>query len=147
MKINMNAMALTAISLLTLTGCSQEASWDKALVCSGLEKTSPTNAVTIRPALPYRISVDVRQRHGQIQLKSLNAMPWKGSDDKLHFQSVFAGGWMAGQLDEASGAMNLIVERRLRIDGNEQAHRVIGEYACVAATGPMLKGRSNAPLI
>ena len=74
-------------------------------------------------------------------------MPWKGSDDKLHFQSVFAGGWMAGQLDEASGAMNLIVERRLRIDGNEQAHRVIGEYACVATTGPMLKGRSNAPLI
>lgn len=91
--------------------------------------------------------MDVRQRHGQIQLKSMNARPWKGSDGKLHFQSVFAGGWLAGQLDETTGVMNLIVERRLTIDGVAQAQRTIGDYACVAATGPLLKGRSNGPLI
>lgn len=147
MKITTNSLALASISLLMLTGCGQEAPWDKALVCSGLEHSSPTDAATIRPALPYRISVDVRQRHGQIQLKSLNAMPWKGSDGKLHFRSDFPGGWMAGQLDEASGAMNLIVERRLIIEGLQQANRTVGEYACVAATGPLLKGRSNAPLL
>ena len=39
--------------------------------------------------------VDVRQRGGQIYLKSLSATPWPGSDGKVHFQSKFAGGWRA----------------------------------------------------
>jgi hypothetical protein len=69
-----------------------------------MELASPTDAAQTKPALPYRISVDVRQRHGQIQLKSLNATPWNGTDGKLHFQSHFPGGWMAGQLDENTGA-------------------------------------------
>lgn len=138
----MKFSALALLGLLLLGGCSQEAAWDKALVCSGLERSSPTNAATIKPALPYTISLDVRQRHGQIQLKSLNALPWKGSDGKLHFRSDFPGGWMAGQLDETSGAMNLIVERRLIIDGLQQANRTVGEYACMTSTGPMLTGRA-----
>jgi hypothetical protein len=128
-----------------VAGCSQEAPWDKALVCSGMELASPTEAAQTKPALPYRISVDVRQRHGQIQLKSLNATPWSGTDGKLHFQSHFPGGWMAGQLDEQTGAMHLIVERRLDIAGTPQTTRTVGEYACVAATPPLLKGRSNMP--
>lgn len=143
----MKFSALALLGLLILGGCNQEAAWDKALVCSGMEQSSPTDAASIRPALPYTISLDVRQRHGQIQLKSLNATPWKGSDGKLHFRSDFPGGWMAGQLDEASGAMNLIVERHLIIEGLQQANRTVGEYACVTATGPLLKGRSNAPLL
>lgn len=133
------------LSFLVITGCSQEASWDKALVCSGLEQTSPIHAATVKPALPYRISVDVRQRHGQIQLKSLNAVPWSGSDGKLHFQSDFAGGWMAGQLDEVTGAMNLILERRLSIDGVAQTTRTVGEYTCVTSTGLLLRSRSITP--
>lgn len=143
--MKMWAMGVGVLGL--VAGCSQEAPWDKALVCSGMELASPTDAAAAKPPLPYRISVDVRQRHGQIQLKSLNAMPWSGTDGKLHFQSHFAGGWMAGQLDETSGAMHLIVERRLDIAGAPQTTRTVGEYACVAATGPMLKGRANAPSV
>lgn len=138
---------LGMVVLVGLAGCTQEASWDKALVCSGLEQALSTDAATAKPPLPYRISVDVRQRHGQIQLKSLHATPWNGTDGKLHFQSQFPGGWMAGQLDEASGAMQLIVERRLDIAGVPQTTRTVGEYACVAASGPMLQGRSSAPSV
>ena len=138
---------LMGLSLVLLAGCSQEAVWDKALVCSGMETASSTNAVTAKQVLPYRISVDVRQRHGQIQLKSLQATPWNGTDGKLHFQSNFAGGWLAGQLDESTGAMNLIVERRLSVDGLPQSTRTVGDYACLAATGPLLKGRSHTPTL
>lgn len=138
---------LMGLTVLLLAGCGQEAVWDKALVCSGMEVASSTDAVAAKQVLPYRISVDVRQRHDQIQLKSLNATPWKGTDGKLHFQSNFAGGWLAGQLDENTGAMNLIVERRLTMDGLQQATRTVGDYVCLAATGPMLKGRSNTPTI
>lgn len=136
---------LMGLSLVWLAGCSQEAIWDKALVCSGMEATSSTDAVTAKRVLPYRISVDVRQRHGEIQLKSLQATPWNGTDGKLHFQSSFAGGWLAGQLDESTGAMNLIVERRLSVDGLTHTTRTVGDYACLAATGPLLKGRVNTP--
>lgn len=52
----MKSSALALLGLLLLGGCSQEAAWDKALVCSGLEQSSPTDAVTIKPALPYTIS-------------------------------------------------------------------------------------------
>lgn len=138
---------LVGLTVVLLAGCAQEAAWDKALVCSGMEATASTDAGTAKQALPYRISVDVRQRHDQIQLKSLNATPWKGTDGKLHFQSNFAGGWLAGQLDENTGAMNLIVERRLTVDGVQQATRTVGDYVCLAATGPMLKGRTNTPTV
>ena len=138
-------MKMMTIGLLALgvAGCSQDVVWDKALVCSGLEVASSTHMTSPKQALPYRISVDVRQRHGQIQLKSLQATPWSGTDGKLHFRSNFVGGWMAGQLDEQSGAMNLIVERRLDIAGQQQTTRTVGEYACVEATGPLLKGRTR----
>lgn len=135
----MSHWTLGVLTLLVLSGCSQEAPWDQALVCSGVEQASLLDANST-PAVPYRIHVDVRRRHGTIQLKSLNASPWQGSDGKLHFQSHFAGGWMAGQLDEKSGAMNLILERRLEVAGAQQSTRTVGEYACVAATGPLLKG-------
>lgn len=135
------------VVVVMLAGCGQEAVWDKALVCSGMEATSSTDAVTAKQVLPYRINVDVRQRHGQIQLKSLQATPWNGTDGKLHFQSSFAGGWMAGQLDESTGAMNLIVERRLSVDGLTQTTRTVGDYACLAATGPLLKGRASTPTL
>jgi hypothetical protein len=141
----MNHLTIGALTLLILSGCSQDAPWDQALVCSGFERASPVQAASSMPAMPYRISVDVRQRHGTIQLKSLNASPWHGSDGKLHFQSHFAGGWMAGQLDEKSGVMNLILERRLEVAGEQQSTRTVGEYACVAATGPLLKGASVSP--
>ena len=138
---------LAGLTVVLLAGCTQEAAWDKALVCSGMEVSSPTDAAIAKQVLPYRISVDVRQRHDQIQLKSLNATPWKGTDGKLHFQSNFAGGWLAGQLDENTGTMNLIVERRLTVDGQQQATRTVGDYVCMAATGPMLKGRASAPSV
>lgn len=138
---------LVVLGVVLLAGCGQEAVWDKALVCSGMEVATQTDAGTAKQVLPYRISVDVRQRHDQILLKSLNATPWKGSDGKLHFQSNFAGGWLAGQLDETTGAMNLIVERRLMMDGLPQTTRTVGDYVCLAATGPMLKGRSNSPSV
>jgi hypothetical protein len=140
-------LAWMSLACALLAGCEQDVVWDKAMVCSGLEVSSSPDSAAAKSVLPYRISVDVRQRHDQIQLKSLQATPWHGSDGKLHFQSNFAGGWLAGQLDEKSGAMNLIVERRLTVDGMQQATRTVGDYVCMAATGPMLKGRSSTSVM
>ncbi len=132
------------ISAAALGGCMQDTPWESSLVCAGPENTTTLSRQTqqvIAPSVTHRMPVEVRFRHGEIFVRSLTASTQKDPEGTLHFQSQYAGGWMAGQYDASRQRLNLIIERHLQVDGEAQAVRSVGTYECVPSTGPLIKGQ------
>lgn len=137
------------ISALALSGCMQNSPSESSLVCAGPENTTTMERKTMQataPSLTHRMSVEVRFRHGEIFVRSLTAPTQPDDQGTLHFQSQYAGGWMAGQYDTARRQLNLIIERHLQVAGENQAIRSVGTYECVPSTGPLIKGQGPGDL-
>lgn len=132
------------LSAAALVGCTQDTPWESSLVCAGPETSSTMDRTSMQatsPSFTHRMSAEVRFRHGEILVRSLNAPTYKDSEGVLHFHSQYAGGWMAGQYDASRTQLNLIIERHLHVTGTEQAIRTVGTYQCAPSTGPLIKGQ------
>ncbi|MEY8878072.1 MAG: hypothetical protein AB9M60_16290 [Leptothrix sp. (in: b-proteobacteria)] len=125
--------AIAVSTAVLLSACSPGRPWDRELTCRGDEQSTasfPAEADTAPIQKRHANRIDFHLRSGQAFVKTHTAPITETGKDQFHFSARHEASWVDGQFDRRTGALSLIEQRELQVEGRTQQVRTTGQYLC-----------------
>lgn len=125
--------AIVGATLLMVTGCNDDKTWDKEFACSGQERSSTYVQGQPNNEKVYPNDVDFHIRSDMALVKSYQVRVNSVASEQMNFSSKTGAFWVSGNFESKTGALEIVEGRSITIDGIPQETRISGRYRCVAS--------------